>query len=139
MKKTDKPIIVEQTFDRLLKDVWEAITVLDKMKKWFFNNIPSFEPVVGFKTRFVIQVEDRIFPHLWELTEVEPMKKITYDWRYEGYPGSSFVVFELIEEGNQTKLRLTYTVVENFPDNFPEFTRESGIEGWSYFIKKNLK
>ena len=49
------------------------------------------------------------------------------------------VVFELIEEGNQTKLRLTYTVIENFPDNIPEFTRESGIEGWSYFIKKSLK
>ena len=67
------------------------------------------------------------------------MKKISYDWRYDGYSGSSIVVFELIEEGNWTKLRLTYTVVENFPDNIPEFTRESGIEGWNYFIKQSLK
>ena len=109
------------------------------MKQWFFDNIASFEPTVGFKTRFVIQVEDRIFPHLWKLTEIVPMKKIVYDWRYEGYPGNAIVVFELIEEGNQTKLRLTYTVVEKFPDNIPEFTRESGIEGWSYFINKSLK
>ena len=139
MKNKDKPIIVEQNFNSSIEIVWDAITILDKMKQWFFSNIASFEPVVGFETRFVIEVEDRIFPHLWKLTEVIPQKKITYDWRYEGYPGSSIIVFQLIEEGAQTKLRLTATVVENYPDNIPEFKRESGVEGWSYFIKKSLK
>ena len=47
------------------------------MKLWFFSNKTYFEPVVGFETRFVIQVEDRIFPHLWKLTEVVPNKKIS--------------------------------------------------------------
>ena len=32
MIKTDEPIVVEQTFDRSIKDVWQAITVLDKIK-----------------------------------------------------------------------------------------------------------
>lgn len=99
MKITDKPIVVEQIFNRSIEDVWEAITVRDKMILWFFNNIPSFEPRVGFETRFVIQVEDRIFPHLWKLTEVVPLKKITYDWRYEGFIGRTLVTFELFEEG----------------------------------------
>lgn len=139
MKKTDNPIVVEQIFNRSIEDVWEAITVRDKMIQWFFNNIPSFEPRVGFETRFVIQVEDRIFPHLWKLTEVVPLKKITYDWRYEGYAGSTLVTFELFEEGKQTKLRLTDTLLENFTDRIPEFKRESGSDGWNYFIKKNLK
>ena len=67
--------------------------------KWFFDNIPSFNPVVGFQTTFNIQVEDRIYPHLWKLTEVIPLSKITYDWRCEGYPGRSIVTFELTEEG----------------------------------------
>lgn len=139
MKKIDDPIVIEQTFNTSKKNVWDAITVLDQMKQWFFDNIDSFEPVAGFETRFDIQVEDRIFPHVWKLTEVVPLKRITYDWRYDGYPGSSIVVFELNEEGNRTKLRLTSTVIESFPDDIPEFTRESGIEGWSYFIKKSLK
>ena len=139
MKKTEEPIVVEQIFDTSKENVWEAITILDKMKQWFFNNIEAFEPVVGFETRFTIQVEDRIFPHLWKLTEVVATKKITYDWRYEGYPGISIVEFELSEKDNQTKLKLTYTVLESFPDNIPEFTRKSGIEGWNYFIKKSLK
>ena len=139
MKKTEEPIIVTQIFDTSLKNVWEAITVLDKMKQWFFDNIPSFEPTVGFETRFDIKVEDRIFPHLWKLTEVVPLKSITYDWRYEGYSGSSLVVFELNEEADRTRLTLTNTVVEDFSDKIPEFTRESGIDGWSYFIKNSLK
>ncbi len=108
-------------------------------KSPFFSNIPSFDPEVGFETRFVIQVEDRIFPHLWRLTDVVPMKKITYDWRYEGYSGSSFVAFELIEKGSRTTLRLTCTVVEDFQANVPEFTRNSCIEGWNYFITESLK
>jgi uncharacterized protein YndB with AHSA1/START domain len=139
MKITDEPIIVEQVFDTSIENVWKAITVLDKMKQWFFNNIPSFDPVVGFETRFIIQVEDRVFPHVWKLTEVIPMKKITYNWRYEGYLGCAIVIFELFENGNQIKLRLTSTTIESFPDNIPEFKRESGVEGWNYFIKKSLK
>ncbi|MDO5979343.1 SRPBCC family protein [Flavivirga spongiicola] len=139
MKNIEEPIIVEQTFNASLENVWDAITVLDKMIKWFFPNISSFEPVVGFETGFVIQVEDRIFPHLWKLTEVIPMKKIAYEWKFEGYPGSAISLFELMEEHYQTKLKLTFTVVENFPDNIPEFKRESGVAGWNYFIKESLK
>ncbi|MDG2194553.1 MAG: SRPBCC domain-containing protein [Polaribacter sp.] len=139
MKKTEKPIVIEQLFDTSVENVWNAITVLDRMQQWFFNNIPSFEPVVGFETQFIIQVEDRIFPHVWKLTEVAPLKKITYDWRYEGYPGNALVTFEIIEKGHQTLVRLTSTVLEDFPDNIPEFKRESGVKGWNYFIKKSLK
>lgn len=139
MKKLDDPIIIEQTFNSSLENVWDAISVLDKMKQWFFKNIESFEAVEGFETRFIVQVEDRIFPHLWTLTKVIPKKKITYDWRYEGYPGRSIVVFELFEEADKTTLRLTSTLIESFPDNIPEFKRESGVEGWTYFIKKSLK
>ncbi|MTI29585.1 SRPBCC family protein, partial [Xanthovirga aplysinae] len=139
MKNTEEPIVVEQSFDSSVENVWDAITVYNKMIKWFFPNLPSFEPVVGFETRFVVQNEGRIFPHLWKLTEVIPMKKIIYDWRYEGYPGRSVVIFELMEEGNKTKLKLTSKVLEDFPDHIPEFKRESGVEGWSYLIQKSLK
>jgi hypothetical protein len=36
-------------------------------------------------------------------------------------------------------LRLTYIVIEKFPEDIPEFTRESGMVGWNYFIRKKLK
>ncbi|MCG8327641.1 MAG: SRPBCC domain-containing protein [Chitinophagales bacterium] len=139
MKKTEPPIVVEQIFNASINDIWNAVSEVDQMIQWFFENIPSFKPEVGFETSFIVENEGRIFPHLWRLTEVEPMKKIVYNWKYEGYSGDSFVTFELFEEGNQTKLKLTHEVVESFQSGIPEFTRESCIGGWNYFIKENLK
>ena len=139
MNSAEEPIIVEQNFDTSIENVWNALTVLDEMTQWYFSNIPSFDPVEGFTTKFIVQVEDRIFPHLWKITEVVPMKKISYEWKFEGYPGSSISLFELSEEKNKTKLKLTATVIEKFPDNIPEFKRESGVVGWNYLIKERLR
>ena len=138
MNKDDKPIIVEQTFSVPVEVVWKSITEHDQMIKWFFENIPSFKAEVGFKTQFIVENEGRVFPHLWEITEVIPNNKITYSWKYEDYPGLAYVTFELFEQNDLTLLKLTNTVVESFPDNIPEFRRESCIGGWEFFIKSRL-
>lgn len=139
MENSNDPIIVEQVFKTSVQQVWEAITVLDKMTQWFFPNIPSFEAVVGFQTQFTVQSEDRIFPHKWTLTEVIPMKKIAYEWQFEGYQGKALSIFEIEEKDTHTILKLTAKVLEEFPDDIPEFKRESGVAGWNYFIKESLK
>ena len=139
MKKDDEPVIVEQTFHTSIDAVWKAITEIDQMRRWFFDNIPSFKPEVGFETRFNVTSKGRHFLHLWKVTEVVPLKKITCNWKYEGYAGDSFVVFELFEQDNATTLRVTNRVVEDFPEDIPEFSRESCIGGWTFFIKKSLK
>jgi uncharacterized protein YndB with AHSA1/START domain len=139
MKITDDPIVVEQTFNKSIDIVWDSITKIDQMRQWYFENIPSFKPELGFETQFNVQSGDRNFPHLWKLTEVVPKKLIAYNWKYESYQGDSFVVFELFKEKNCTRLKLTHHIKESFPDNIPEFKRESCIEGWTYFIKKRLK
>ncbi|MEL7124229.1 MAG: SRPBCC domain-containing protein, partial [Bacteroidota bacterium] len=82
--------------------------------------------------------EGRVFPHQWKIMEVIPQQKIVYNWRYEGYAGDSMVSFELIENDAQTTLRLTHQVLESFPQDIPEFTRESCLGGWNYFIKESL-
>ena len=139
MRSDDAPVVVEQTYNAPVQTVWNAITELDQMRQWYFDNIPSFKPEVGFTTRFDVKSEDRIFPHVWTVTEVEPMKLIKYDWRFEGYPGDSFVVFELSTQDDATTLKLTHEVRESFPDDIPEFERESCVAGWTYFIKERLR
>ena len=79
------------------------------------------------------------FLHRWKLTEVVPHRKIAYDWSYDNYPGDGGVVFELFEDDSSTRLRLTFAVREDFPQDVPEFRRESGLAGWQYFIQKSLK
>ena len=138
MEGSNQPIIVEQLFNASAEIVWQALTQVDQMRQWFFGNIESFNPEVGFETQFLVQTPERRFLHLWKLTEVIPEKKIKYDWKYGGYPGESTVVFELFAVQDQTKLILTHQVIENFPSDIPEFSRESGLQGWTYFIKERL-
>jgi hypothetical protein len=45
----------------------------------------------------------------------------------------------LFEDKSHVKLKLSVRIVEDFPDDIPEFKRESGLEGWTYFIRKRLK
>ncbi|MCH7409344.1 SRPBCC domain-containing protein [Belliella sp. DSM 111904] len=139
MKKAEQAIVVEQIFDVSILELWKAITELDQMKKWFFVNIETFVAELDYETRFVVENEGRIFPHLWKITEVDPFKRITYNWKYEGYEGDSDVIFELFGSAKQSKLTLTHTVLEDFSDEITEFSRESCESGWIYFIKQSLK
>ena len=139
MKASEDPIVVEQTFDAVPEAVWKAITDIDQMRQWYFENIPDFKPEVGFETSFNVKSGERDFLHMWKVTEVVPGRKISYDWKFESYPGDSYVVFELFKEETGTRLRLTDVVRKDFPDDIPEFKRESCIGGWEYFRKGRLK
>ena len=124
MKTSDEPVVVEDVFNADIKTVWKAITEVNQMTKWFFDNIPDFEAEVGFETQFNVNSGERDFLHIWKIIEVEPFKKITYDWSYKDYPGRGLVSFELFEEENSTKLRLTNTVIEDFPDEIQPLVSE---------------
>jgi uncharacterized protein YndB with AHSA1/START domain len=139
MKKEDEPIVVEATFNTSIDKVWDAITNHSQMIQWYFDNIPAFKPEVGFETQFTIENEGRIFPHIWKITDAVMNAKITYTWKYEGYPGDAYVTFELSELEDKTKLKLTVTILEDFPDDVPEFRREACIGGWNYFLNNRLK
>ena len=140
MKMGDPPINVEQVFTVPPEKVWSAITEIDQMRQWFFDNIPEFKAEIGFETRFTVNSGKSDFVHLWKITEVIPLKRITYNWKYEDYLGDSFVNFALSEHHKgQTTLTLTVEIVEDFPQDIPEFKRESGVAGWNYFIAERLR
>lgn len=139
MKTTDDLIIVEQTFNSSSETIWNAITDVNLMRKWYFNNIPDFKASVGFTTQFDVANGDRNFRHRWKVTEVIPNKLINYEWTFEEYKGRSYSLFELFDNNDSTTLRLTVKVLEDFPDDIQEFKRESCIAGWNYFINGRLK
>jgi len=66
-------------------------------------------------------------------------KKLSYTWRYEGFAGNSLVTFELSEEGEKTRLKLTHAGLETFPDDQVAFDKNNFAEGWTYIIGKSLK
>lgn len=137
--KDSPPIVVEQAFNVPKATLWRTITEHQRMIKWFFDNIPEFKAEVGFKTQFNVRADARDFHHLWAITEAIPEQKIVYDWRYKNLPGVGKVTFELFEQGDGSLLRITNEGLESFPQDVPEFARESCEGGWKYFIQGNLK
>lgn len=138
MNQLNAPIIIEKAFQNPLAQVWAALTQADLMQQWYFKEITAFEATPGFKTQFDIISNGRLFRHLWKITEVNPPKKIVCRWRFEGLTGEGFVHFELFEKGKKTLLRLTNTGLGSFPQELPEFSRESCTAGWNYFIGESL-
>lgn len=133
-----EPIVVERVYNAPPERVWEAITVKEKMSKWYFK-LDQFEPVVGFEFSFEGGSEDHTYVHLCKIVEVVPRKKIAHTWRYKDYPGESLVSWEIFPEGDKTRLRLTHEGLETFPQDKPDFARTSFQAGWTDIIGKLLK
>ncbi len=135
----EKPIVKEITVNASLSKVWKAITDKNEMKKWYFD-LKEFNPEVGFEFRLMGgPSKDRQYQHICEITEVEENNKLKYSWRYDGYPGKSFVTFELFEEGENTRIKLTHTGLETFGTENPDFAKENFEAGWEAIIRTNLK
>ena len=138
MKRSESPIVLEYTLDSTVDKLWSALVEIEEMVEWYFDNIPDFKPEVGFQTAFLVTNEGRRFTHLWEVTQVVAEKEISYSWRYEEYPGESLITFSLRPAQDQVKLRLVIDITEDFPQDIPEFKRESCVGGWNYFIGERL-
>jgi uncharacterized protein YndB with AHSA1/START domain len=131
------PLVIERTLDAPVAAVWNALTVKDEMKQWYFD-LSDFRPQVGFEFQFTGEDKGVTFLHHCKITEVIPQKKIAYSWRYDNYEGESLVTFELAAEREKTRLTLTHEGLETFP-KLPSFARASFAQGWSHLIGSSLK
>lgn len=132
--------VIEKSYKAPRKKVWRAITDKDDMRQWYID-LPDFKPEVGFEFEFRAGKEDGIqYLHCCKITEVVPEKKLTYSWKYEGYEGMSFVTFELFDDGEKnTRLRLTHSGLDTFPESNSDFDKKNFAEGWTEIIGKLLK
>lgn len=129
------PLIIEREFNAPIDLVWRAITEKELMEKWYFD-IADFALEVGHTFHFEGGEEDKRYMHICEVLEIIPLKKLTYSWSYEGYPGRSFVTFELTALGEKTLLKLIHKGLESF--DHPDFKRENFQGGWTYLIQESL-
>lgn len=134
-----KSLIIERTYNASIEKVWKAITDKDQMKEWYFE-IEEFKPEKGFEFRFYGGHDDRRYLHICEVIEVSPPEKLSYSWRYDGYPGKSVVTFELFKEAEkQTRVRLTHESIQTFPADQPDFSASNFTEGWNFILGDSLR
>ena len=138
MQESSEPIVVEEIYSAPPEVVWEAITEPEQMREWYFDTIKEFRPKVGFETCFDVDCEGDTFPHRWTVTEVIPAEKLVYRWRYDGYAGDSFVTWELQEDPDGTRIKVTHTCTESFPQDHSVFDEDACMDAWDYFISQTL-
>ena len=134
----NESFVIERTYNAPVNKVWKAITDRDLMQQWYFN-IAAFKPEVGFEFTFDGGSKEKTYTHLCKILEVIPNKKLSYSWRYKDYEGYSVVMFELFDEGEKTRLKLTHTGLETFPQVSKDFAKESFVQGWTHIIGTSLK
>lgn len=132
------PLIKEVLLDASPERVWQALTDTEQMKQWYFN-VSGFKPEVGNVFTFEGGDDCVTYKHICEITELVPNIKMRHSWSYEGYPGKSFVTWDIIPEGDKTKLRLTHEGLHTFPSaENKSFARESFQGGWNEIVGKLL-
>jgi uncharacterized protein YndB with AHSA1/START domain len=135
---SDEPVIVERLLNAPIELVWKAITTKEDMKRWYFD-LPEFKAEAGFEFEFTGGPKDGVqFLHKCKVTEVIPLRKLAYSWRYEGYEGNSVVTIELAAEGSRTRIKLSHEGLETFPPT-PEFARENFVSGWTAIVGSSLR
>ena len=136
---TSEAIVKEVLLDATPGKVWKAITDKNEMKQWYFD-LKEFKPVPGFEFEFEGGPDDRIYVHQCKVVEVMPLKKLSYTWSYQGYQGTTLVSFDLFEEGQRTRLKLTHEGLESFAiNNNPDLDRKNFDAGWSHIIGTSIK
>jgi len=135
-KFMDTPFVLEHVYDATIAQVWRALTDEDEMREWYFPQLKKFEPIVGYEFEFTDDGSD--YKKEWRVMQVIDGKLLAHSWDYKGHPGSSEVTFELSEEGDKTRLRLTHTDLASFPQD-PHFARHRFEDGWSRIIGSNLR
>jgi uncharacterized protein YndB with AHSA1/START domain len=133
---SNQPIIVEKVVNAPVARVWKAITDHQQMKQWYFK-MPAFEAKKGFEFTFEGGTKDQTFTHICKITDVVENKKLQHTWSYKGYEGLSTVTWDLTDMGDKTKIKVTHTGLETFPD-LDAFKKENFQAGWNSIVGTNL-
>ena len=137
--KNIEPLVKEVVVNAPVQKVWKAITDKNEMKNWYFD-LKEFKAEVGFEFQFYGGKDERQYLHLCKITEVIENQKLTYSWKYDGYPGESFVTFDLFDEEGKTRVKLTHAGLESFPaDKNPDLAKDNFVKGWNMIIGSLLR
>lgn len=134
------PLKYERVFNNPIAKVWEAISNRESLKKWYFDFAEDFSLIIGTEFHWSAgSPEGKQWPHKGVITEVIEGKKLAHTWEYPGYEGKGEVVWELTElSATQTKLNLTFIILNPFDTREEDLARKNFRGGWENILFTSL-
>jgi uncharacterized protein YndB with AHSA1/START domain len=120
-----EPLVIQRQINAPADRVWKALTDPTQLEKWFFK-FENFRPEPGFE--FIIPDD---YPSSCKIIEAVKNKRLSYSLSFNQYPSETIVTFELFDEGETTRLRLSHEGLENIPAaGNADFEKEKFMKGW---------
>jgi len=133
-----QPVTCEIIVDAPAAKVWDALTKKEQLQQWYFN-IPDFELREGATFNFY-ESEAKQYHHQCTITAIEPLKKLQHTWMHPTHSkGSTLLTWELLPEGDKTRIRLTHSGIETLADGGPAFAKENYEQGWRQIVGESLR
>jgi uncharacterized protein YndB with AHSA1/START domain len=98
---------LDEVLPHPVEAVWSALTDADAVSEWLMAT-ERFRPEVG--TRFRMKTE-HLSADGWveaEILELDPPRRMMWAWFIAGHVEPTTVIFELVPEGDGTRLTLTH-------------------------------
>lgn len=131
-------IHIEITYDAPVNKVWEALTLQESVKEWYFD-IPDFNVRKGAVFEFDKSGFNDVFLHRLQILDVVDKSLLRYSWSYPHHSkGTSMVTWELIPRGNITSLRLTHEGLHHHQDGGERFSIDRFDASWQELLGKSL-
>jgi uncharacterized protein YndB with AHSA1/START domain len=98
-------LIFERRLSQPVEKVWAALTVPERISEWLMTKTDVELRVGG---RFALTWVDEDYGMEGVITELEPLRLITWTWPHASHP-HSVVRWELVPDGTGCRLTLTQT------------------------------
>lgn len=133
-----QPIQVAHTVHAPIEKVWEAITLPDVMRKWYFDvDVDKIEDGTVF--RFYEPGDKKEFLHECLVLEMEASNHIRHTWTYPDISqGSSTVIWDLESKDDTTEVIVTHESTHDLYDGGDALAKANFLQGWTEIITKNL-
>lgn len=134
------PVQLERVYNTTIERVWNALTMEEQTKQWYFDFNGNFSLEPGHQFDWWAGPEEgQRWLHRGMIEEVIPLQKLSHTWEYPGYSGKGRVTWELqaINSG-QTKLKLIYDILEVFDPTEEALRRKNFLAGWKQLMLVEL-
>lgn len=128
MTNETQTLVIEKEFAHSPEKLWRALTQPHLIKEWLMEN--DFEPKVGHDFKLRVQTPQWNGVIDCKVLEIEPQKKLSYDWSSMGL--DTVVTFTLTPTSNGVQLRVEQSGFrEEHARNF-----QGAKFGWQNFFGK---